>query len=434
MTAPTATPAATPTGTPTGTPALAGSGRFAASANVMLVLLAASFAMACLDRMLMVVVGETVKAEFQLSDKELSLLTGAAFVFIYGISGVVAGWLIDRVNRRKLLAWALALWSVLTMACGMAGSFAQLALARAGVGVGEAPNAPAAFSLIADLYPPKQRPAATAVFMIGGMVGMLASFAIGAWVAAEYGWRAAFMMAGPPGLILAAAIYLMGREPAREPAASTKQEGSLRLVFGHAPLVWLLMAQAFASFAAVGLMQWLPMFFIRTHGLSLVQIGIFFGPAMAIGTIVGMALGGVAGNRVAARSVPAMMAFCAVIVVLMAPVFAGLLLAPSLQLALALTFVGAALSGVYIPVSLAGWQTVCDPRARGLAGGVSSLLAQFVGGAVCPFAVGALSDALAPSMGADSLRYALLASLVFLVVGAGLYLVAMRLTGRRAVV
>src|SRR5690606_11978201 len=118
---------------------------------------------------LMAVVGELVKAEFALSDKALSLLTGAAFVIIYGMFGIVAGWLVDRFSRKNILAGALLLWSGVTAACGAAQSFVQLALARAGVGIGEAANVPAAISMISDMYPPAKRPMAIAIFYAGGM-------------------------------------------------------------------------------------------------------------------------------------------------------------------------------------------------------------------------------------------------------------------------
>jgi hypothetical protein len=177
-----------------------------ASSGLMLLLLSLTYFLSYYDRLAMVVVGEMVKTEFALSDKQLSLLTGASFVVIYGICGIAAGWLVDHYSRKRVLIWSLFLWSFLTAACGMANSFIQLAIARAGVGIGEAANVPAAISAIADRYPPARRPMAVAIFYAGGMVGILACFLLGTWLATRFGWRAAFLVAGPPGVIVALLI------------------------------------------------------------------------------------------------------------------------------------------------------------------------------------------------------------------------------------
>jgi MFS family permease len=396
------------------------------AAMVMLAVLSLSYLLGYFDRMLMVVMGEMVKGEFLLSDKQLSLLTGASFVIMYGILGIGAGWLVDRHNRKRILVFSLALWSSTTMVCGFAQSFVQLAIARGGVGIGEAALVPLAMSMLGDLYPPSKRPMATAIFYAGGMAGMLATFLIGSRLAVHYGWRVAFFAAGPPGLALALLIALFAREPARERPAtsgtSTARDGrSFHLVATDRPLVLLLSAGAVSSFANIGMMQWLPMFFIRSHRLSVSDIGLLFGPALAGGMTVGMLMGGWLGNRIAARSIGAMVRFCAWVLLAIIPMYLAMLRVPSLPAALVLMFLTMVLCAIYTPVSTAAWQTICDPRARGTAGGIAGFSSQLIGGAICPFAMGALSDLWFPFFGAESLRYALMVGMVFCLLGAAMF-------------
>ena len=196
----------------------------------MLLLLSLTYFLSYYDRLVMVVVGEMVKSEFALSDKQLSLLTGASFVVIYGTCGIAAGWLVDHYSRKRVMIWSLLLWSLLTAACGMANSFIQLAIARAGVGIGEAANVPAAISAIADRYPPARRPMAVAIFYAGGMVGILACFLLGTWLATRFGWRAAFLVAGPPGVIVALLIAFAFPEPVREAPRRKRVAGACRAI------------------------------------------------------------------------------------------------------------------------------------------------------------------------------------------------------------
>lgn len=404
----------------------------AGSALGMVLLLSLTYFLAYYDRLLMVVVGEMVKAEFALSDKQLSLLTGASFVIIYGTFGIAAGWLVDRWSRKKILIWTLVAWSVLTAASGAAQNFVQLALARAGVGVGESANVPAAISAISDRYPPAKRPLAIAIFYAGGMVGILCCFLVGTWVASEYGWRAAFYVAGPPGLVVALLLAVAFREPAREkaPAAAAGEvvaRSTFGLVWHNRPLRMLLVAGAVAAFINIGMVTWLPIFFLRSHGLSLKQVGLYFGPVLAAGMTAGLLLGGWLGNRAATRANSSLVTFSGWILFAVVPLYLAIFWLPSLPFALGATFVGTTLSVLYAAPYNAAWGTICDPRARGTAAGLSSFANSILGGAGCTFLVGLLSDALAPTLGRESLRYALTASLVFCLIAGALFMYAARL-------
>jgi len=399
-------------------------------------LLATAYFLAFYDRQLMVVVGELVKHEFSLSDKQLSLLTGASFVVLYGTGGIVAGWLGDRVSRKTIMVWALLVWSAATTTTGFSRSFLQLAIARAGLGIGEAAAVPIGISAIADRFPPARRPMALAIFYAAAPMGILASFFVGAWLATRFGWRVVFFAAGPPGVVLAALIGLFLREPPREVSA----EGAARqptgssyfaLVWQNLALRWLLIAGAVAGFISVGMLQWLPIFFLRSHHMALSQIGRYFGPVLTGGMICGLLLGGWIGNRVAARSIVALTRVPILIMLVVVPVYLLVFWLSSVPAALAAMLLGTALSVLYAPSFNAAWQAICDPRARGTAAGISGFATMLIGGSACTFLVGVLSDWLRPTLGAESLRYALSAAMSFCLIAAALFAYASRLTNER---
>jgi MFS family permease len=403
--------------------------------TVMLVFLSLTYLLGYFDRLLLVVVAELIKHEFMLSDRQLSLLTGASFVIIYGLIGIAGGWLVDKYSRKVILIGALTLWSLMTIAGGFARSFAHLAIARAGLGIGQAVNVPAAMSLISDMYPPGKRPLAIAIFYTGGMVGVLASFLLGSWVAVQYGWRTAFLAAGPPGILLAILMAFLVREPARErpssaATATPMQENPFALIWRNRPLKWLIVAGGVSSFANIGMMQWLPMFFIRSHGLSQADIGLFFGPVLAAGNAAGIMLGGWLGNRLASSTTRDLVRFCTWTMIALVPVYLIMLWVTSLPLALVLTFIATALSVVYAPNYTSAYQTICDPRARGAAAGIAGFLASALGGAVCTYVVGTLSDLWNPRLGMESLRYALMAGMTFCLIAAVLFARSSRLIER----
>ena len=144
-------------------------------------------AVSLIDRQVMGVVIEPVKAEFQVSDTQIGLLTGLAFALIYCVFAIPLGRYADRGNRRNLIGWCCAFWSVMAMLCGFSGNFLSLALARIGVAVGESGSGAASMSMIVDLYPPQQRSKAISVFMLGAPIGALLGMSLGAWIAYYHG-------------------------------------------------------------------------------------------------------------------------------------------------------------------------------------------------------------------------------------------------------
>lgn len=167
------------------------------------------------DRNIMGILMEPVKADLMLTDTQLGFLSGIAFAIFYATLGIPIALVADRGNRRNIIAWAIAIWSGMTAVCGLAQNFWQLALARIGVGIGEAGSSPPSHSMIADMYPPEERASAMAIYSLGVYFGVMIGFLVGGWVAVWYGWRAAFFVVGLPGLILALIVRYTLVEPPR---------------------------------------------------------------------------------------------------------------------------------------------------------------------------------------------------------------------------
>ena len=364
------------------------------------------------DRVLITVVADPLKREFALSDTQLSLLTGPAFIIIYSLSSLAAGWLADRFNRRTVISVALALWSATTLMCGLVRTFPQIMLFRAGVGIGEGGFNPAALSLLSDYNPPADRSKAIGTFYATGMTGIFLSFLVGGYISVEYGWRAAFIAGALPGLVLAVTMFLFMREPARgrydPPAlAYDDKSASLILLRKNAAYRWLVLSAAIGTFASMGVLQWLSLFFIRSHGMGLKQVGLLFGPAMACGMMIGLFAGGWIGSRLALRSLDRPVMFCVAANVVVVPLYWMVLWLPSVQGALAVTFIAAAVGTSWGPAFTAAMQNVCPPRVRAMAAALSNIGTGVVAQAVLPLSVGLLSDSLTPSAGGEALRYSL---------------------------
>lgn len=364
------------------------------------------------DRLIVTVVAQPVKAHFGLSDTQLALLTGPAFVTIYCLASIAFGWMVDRRSRKVVLAIVLVLWSAMTIASGLARSYAQLLVARAGVGVGEGGSNPAAMSLLSDYFPLERRSTAAAAFTSVGMVGILLSFLIGGWIAETYGWRTTFFIAGVPGLVLALIVIFAVKEPAR--GAIDQQvhhklsiRESAKLLWTTRPFPLVVAAIGLGTFGNLGMMQWLPLFFIRSHGLGLTEVGLFFGPALVCGLILGMLLGGIVGDRLARRSVGHMLLIAIFANAAVVPLYWAALWAGSLPVALSLTLLAAATSVLYSPMSYAIIQTLAPSSVRGAAIGVFNVTGGVIGQGMLPLLVGIASDAFAPKYGDESLRIAL---------------------------
>jgi MFS family permease len=259
-----------------------------------------------LDRSVVGVVAEPIRREFGLSDSQLGLLTGLVYGVAFCIAGIPMGLLIDRFGRKWVLGGLLTAWSGLTSLSGLAQNYTGLILARMGVGAAEAGASPAAMSMIADLFPPSRRAAATSFFFLSSALGTLLSNAVGGAVAAAYGWRTVFFLAGLPGLVLAVILFTTVKEPVRgrydapakaaEPAKAGLRAAVSSVVRDRC-LFALISGLVVMAFCAAAKVSFIIPFFMRTHDLSVAQAGML----MAAGAVVFGATGTLAGGAIADR-------------------------------------------------------------------------------------------------------------------------------------
>jgi predicted MFS family arabinose efflux permease len=264
-----------------------------------------------MDRALPGILVEPIRHEFKLKDSQLGLLsTGYGVAFAFAV--IPMGMLSDRLNRRSLLAGLLAVWSACTAVAGFAGSVAALILARVGVGAAESGGLPISMPLLSDIFPPRQRGLAYGVYYMNTSLGGLLASVVGALVAAHFGWRAAFLLVGAPGVLLALVLLLTVKEPVRGAYSEGRQDEGDRqpkprlmeaLVYlaQHPALLCLMVATMLVSVVATTQTAWLPAFFMRTHNMTLAQVGVILGLGSGLSGAVGPPLFGWLADRLSAR-------------------------------------------------------------------------------------------------------------------------------------
>ncbi len=264
----------------------------------VLVILTIVYTFNFIDRQLIAILSPAIKEDLGLSDSMLGLLKGLAFAVLYTTLGIPIAWLADRWNRVSIISIALAMWSGFTALSGFAGNTLQLALARVGVGIGEAGCSPPAHSLISDYFPKEKRASALAIYSLGIPFGQMFAFLAGGWVLENLGWRNAFFVVGIPGVLLAVIMKLTVKEPIRgamdKDAGVAKpipfKEGLKKLM--TIPTYWgVTAAVTLASFTGYGTGLWIVDFFRRTYELSYTNItlplALLNGVAYGIGTYMG---------------------------------------------------------------------------------------------------------------------------------------------------
>jgi predicted MFS family arabinose efflux permease len=366
-----------------------------------------------IDRQILTILAKPIADELQFSDSQLGLLTGPAFALFYTFAGIpIARWA-DVGVRRSIIALALLIWSGMTALTSLAGSLGQLALARVGVGVGEAGCSPPAHSLISDLFPIERRATALSIYSLGIPIGGALGSLLGGWLGQLYGWRVAFLAVGIPGVLLAAVVRLTLREP---PRAAVHGRESVREVFSfmlrRRAFVHMSIGAALHAFYGYGAGAFVPVFLMRVHGLALGELGTWLAAIGLTTGVLGTYLGGAVSDRLASLEVRWYMRVPAITSILAVPFSFLFYLWPDGRTALLLSIPGALLGPIYLGPTFAMTQTLVRPHMRALASAILLFIINLIGLGLGPFFVGVLSDALKPSYGVDSVRYALLGTVV----------------------
>jgi predicted MFS family arabinose efflux permease len=383
----------------------------------MLVLIGA---LSWIDRQLLAMVMQSVKVEFSLTDTQLGLLGGTAFGLFYVTAGLPIAWLADRFNRRNIIAAALAFWSLMTAACGFATGYGWLFAARVGVGMGEAGQSAPSQSVVSDYFPPHRRGFAMGVLYSFVPIGYLVSYSAGGFFNDTIGWRAAFVVFGIVGVLVAVLFRLTVREPARgmsEPAARTRS--ALPTPSLPSTIVTFLSRPSIRHVALAGTVHgiggfaaalWLPSFFMRTYHMTSTDVGVRLALIMGVAGLAGTLTGGLIADRRVAKTGDARWYtwWCAIALAGCIPFLIGQYLAPTPIVAFAFFVIPTLLSHMILGPIVATMQNLGGVRRRAMAAAFYLFLVNLLSMGLGPLLVGMMSDRLQPTLGEDALRYSLL--------------------------
>jgi predicted MFS family arabinose efflux permease len=353
-----------------------------------------------LDRNVLLLLQEPIRKEFGLSDSQLGMLTGIGYALPFAIAGIPLGALADRVNRTRLVAVLLVIWSGFTALSGLATSLLGLIAARAAIGAAESGAPPAIMSIFADTFPTKSRPAAMSFFFMGPFVGLLIGLTLGGLAAARFGWRGAFFIASIPGLLIAVLILATLREPERggsDPLEAKDEAAGVREVIRFAAsrgaVRNTILAMVAASVVSIGVASWISVLLVRVYGLPLAEAGFITGLVAGIPGALGSITAGWISTRFGGRN-DQLMRLCGTAVGVAAPI--GFLAAWVDWLPL--TIFGFALWGfvntMFIGPGHSSYLNAAAPRVRATLSATVVVACNLVGAGLGPQMIGWTSDLL----------------------------------------
>jgi MFS family permease len=366
-------------------------------------LLCGVYTLSLMDRQLVAILVEPIRAEFALRDWHMGLLSGFAFAIFYTTLGVPLARLADRNNRVTIIGVSLLVWSAFTGLTGLARTFVHLLIARVGVAIGEAGCNPAAYSLISDYFEARRRATALSIFHMGGYVGSFLGLLLGGWIGHTYGWRAAFLLVGLPGIAVALLMRLTLRElprgfsdPVRAVVEPPPVGQVMRALLAKTSFRHLAFAAALHNFAVYGVGNWYAAFLMRSHGMNVAEAGTILALCTVIGGAAGTYFGGMLSDRLAARRhdsryylwVPALS------LIVGFPLSQGVLLFDDTSIVIALLSPVVMCSAAYLAPSITATYGLVGIRERALASAVLLFIINLIGLGLGPLFAGFASDGL----------------------------------------
>lgn len=380
--------------------------------------------MSQLDRQIMSVLIEPIRADLGLSDTQIGILVGIAFAFFYTLAGLPIARIADRGNRRNLIVAALTLWSLMTAACGFARSYAELFVTRVAVGVGEAGCAPPAQSILSDTFPPERRGRALSTYQLGVPIGLLVGLAGGGYLADIFHWRTVFILVGLPGLAVAVVAHFVLKEPPRGPGEDVEPVAAVvRYLWALRSMRHHMLACSLQTLTLAATATFNFPFLIRVHGFSSTEAGLAIGLLTGIAGGIGTYAGGWIGDRFALRDPRWRIWWLAIGALVSIPFSLVGYLADSVAVSLAALTLGVVGSFMYSGAGHAVAQSLAKPRMRGMTAASMLFAMNLFGYGFGPAVAGAISDALG---GEGALRYALAAMNLVLLWAAVHYVLAAR--------
>jgi MFS family permease len=366
-------------------------------------LLCGVYTLSIMDRQLVAILVEPIRKEFALQDWHMGLLSGFAFAIFYTVLGVPLARLADRNNRVTIIGVSLLVWSAFTGLTGLARTFVHLLIARVGVAIGEAGCNPAAYSLIGDYFEARRRATALSIFHMGGYIGSFLGLLLGGWIGHTYGWRAAFLLVGLPGIGVALLMKLTLRElprgfsdPVRVVAEPPPVGQVVRALLAKTSFRHLAFAAALHNFAVYGVGNWYAAFLMRSHGMNVAKAGTILAICTVIGGAAGTYFGGMLSDRLAARRhdsryylwVPALS------LIIGFPLSQGVLLFEDTSIVIALLTPVVMCSAAYLAPSITATYGLVGIRERALASAVLLFIINLIGLGLGPLFAGLASDQL----------------------------------------
>jgi MFS family permease len=388
-----------------------------------------------LDRQLLSILAKPIQDSLHITDGQLGRIGGLYFALFYCLISIPVGWLADRTNRVRVVSIACALWSAATMACGLSVNYGQLVAARMTVGVGEAGGVPPSYAIISDYFPAERRGTALGLYNMGPPIGQALGVAIGASIAVAYGWRSSFIVLGAVGVVTAALVAIVVREPRRGgldlKAKASFQGGTgkagflptLRNFVSNPALMLVAFASGATQIVTYGSGNFTTLFLMREKGMTLQQVALYYAVLVAVCMGGGIFASGWAIDRFAVRSKPLYAVVPAVSLTLAAPFFVGFVLSPTWPVALAFLIGPAALNYFYLSAAVALVQQEVRPDQRVLSGALLLLVMNLIGLGLGPTFVGAMSDFFHSAHPHNSLQLAFLSLLPFYVLAVLLFLI-----------
>jgi MFS family permease len=366
------------------------------------------------DRQIIVVLLEPIKAEFGVSDTMLGILTGLSFALFYVSLGIPIARLADRGNRKLIIGVSLAVWSIFTALCGMAQNFWHLALARVGVGAGEAGAVPPAQSLLADYFPPEKRSLALAIFFMSAAAGNVLGLVVGGQVAEAYGWRYTFIIFASPGLLLVALVFFVLKEPRQQIMTVSNSDAgetftdAINILKSKPAFINSIVGMVLYYTVSYGALTFTISFITRNYDLSLSQASSYYGGIALAGALIGTPIGGLIADRLALKNLSWLAKIPAIGFIIVFPLSVIAFLSINVNAMFIFSAITLIILMASAPALFSCLHAVCGNKRRATAIAIAYFFANLVGVGMGPVITGALSDSLAATLGeAEGIRYAL---------------------------
>jgi MFS family permease len=381
-----------------------------------------------IDRNILAIVLPEIKTEFHLDDAALGFLSGTSFAITYAILGMPLAWIADRANRRNVIAGSMALFSAMTVVCAFAANTFQLIIARIFTGVGEAGTGPSIQSVLSDLYPPKQRGAALSIYSSGLNIGLLIAFFAGGLIEQNYGWRVAFLVSGIPGLALVVLFLSSVPEPRRGHIEQVKDEANVpsfasvvRHLWAQRSFRWMSLGAALSAFGGYAGITFVPLFLTVSHGMQPAARGLALAMLAGVAGGFGTYISGVLADRLGRRNERWYMYVPICFIVVAMPLTPVFYLHPNLTIVLASAIIPNMNGAAYVGPCFAMTQGLVPVRMRAQAAAILLFILNIIGYGLGPLCVGKLSDLLHPSLGSNSIRWAMMATMITWILSAFCY-------------